>query len=136
MAPDLAEWGGALRDELTDGEEPLEDWRVTDDGTEDDADGCDDGEARRTYAATIDLGFPRDDDADTPVNRLTGRLSSLGWELSDSVSEPNSGSVTVTRDEDEDDPSGTRLTLEAELSRVPGGWHHEVTVRTDCLPTD
>ena len=82
-AKDVSAWMDELETRLTDGIEPLRAWQTTDDGSKDHRSGCDDGKARRTYVAVLDVPAAVTTlDADNREALLMGQLLDAAWEPS------------------------------------------------------
>lgn len=130
---DVSAWMDELESTVTDGLEPLQPWQATADGSKDEKSGCDDGHARRSYAATVDVpasGTPPDPDNAEAL--LTGQLLDAAWDPTTSSNNDETGTVSAKRSKA--DATGTKLTVD--FSPVAGGWHYELTARTACLPTE
>ena len=132
-AKDVSAWMDELETTLTHGIQPLQPWQTSADGSKDQKSGCDDGKARRTYAATVDVpasGTPPDPDNAEAL--LRGQLLTAAWDPSTSSNNDVSGTISAKRAKG--DATGTKLTVD--FSPVTGGWHYDLSARTACLPTE
>lgn len=131
-AEKVTSWMTPLEPRLTKSLETLQPWEATADASKDQESDCEDGRARRTYTATLDVSDATvPPDADNREVLLVGQLGREGWELSSSSNDDTSGTVTVKRAKA--DPTGTKLSVD--FAPVDGGWRYAVTARTACLPT-
>ncbi len=134
-AKDMLAWMDDVETQMTHGLEPLRAWQVTNNGSKDSKSGCDDGRARRTYAATVDVpaqGTPPDPDNAEAL--IVGQLIDMGWDPSASNDDEDAVSGAVSAKRTKSDATGTKLTID--YSPVAGGWHYIVTARTACLPAE
>ena len=134
-AKNVSAWMDEVETALTDGLEPLRAWQTTDDGSKDRKSGCDDGKARRTYAATVDVPA-QGDPARSRQRRGSGlgTATNAGWDPSASNDDEDAVTGAVSAKRTKADATGTKLTVD--YSPVDGGWHYVVTARTACLPTE
>lgn len=131
----VSAWMDEVETALTDGLEPLSAWQTTDDGSKDRKSGCDDGKARRTYAATVDVPAQGDPpDPDNAEALVWGQLIDVGWDPSASNDDEDAVTGAVSAKRTNADTTGTKLSVD--YSPVDGGWHYVVTARTACLPTE
>ena len=128
----LSSWMETLSQGLTDGIEPLQPWRPTEDGSTEDTDGCGKQQVRRSYVATLDVPDTRDPDPGNRANLLAGQLTQAGWDTTVPATRSEQGSVSARRTGEDD--TGTKLAIQ--FSPVSGGWHYVVTAKTSCLETD
>lgn len=119
------------RDQLQRGVDPLAAWHADEAGTKDVASGCDDGDARRTYMATLDVPDSQRPDAASHALQVVGQLGAAGWDAK--VGERSGSTATLTATRSKRDGAGSSLTLV--LTPVQGGWHYALSARTACLPT-
>jgi hypothetical protein len=125
----LADWMAELPGALDSGVEPLEPWTPAEQADRDQPSGCEDGEARRTYAATVTVPTQARD-AGNRGTLVAGQLGQRGWEVEFPLAISEAGGTVEARREGED-PTGTRLRLA--FTAVGGGWRYAVTARTACL---